>query len=231
MSDQRIGIICGLKAEARLLDDARTEHPIDIGISGASPARAEALAGEFAAAGVCGLISFGVAGGLAGHLKPGDLIIASSIRDTDHQWPTDTKWSEHLVQYAKDAGFAVETGGIFGSNDMVLTTDHKHRLAAETGCVAVDMESQGVARIASQNRIPVVALRAVGDPASRAIPQSATVGVSPDGDMRSLAVLREVLKRPGDLPGLIQVGRDSGKALQTLRRCLRQVLPALLRIV
>src|SRR5262249_29485187 len=43
------------------------------------------------------VISFGVAGGLAPHLVPGDWIVASSVIDAQHVHPTDKVWSEKML--------------------------------------------------------------------------------------------------------------------------------------
>src|SRR5450432_4139417 len=40
------------------------------------------------------IISFGVAGGLAPHLRPGNWVVASSVIDGNKARPTDRVWSE-----------------------------------------------------------------------------------------------------------------------------------------
>ena len=59
---------------------------------------------EFAAAldhalkrGCRSIISFGVAGGLAPHLRPGNWVVASSIVDAQQNRPTDQVWSEKIL--------------------------------------------------------------------------------------------------------------------------------------
>src|ERR1700691_802518 len=44
-----------------------------------------------------GIISFGVAGGLASSLRPGDWVVASSIVDAETSSTTDRAWSNKLV--------------------------------------------------------------------------------------------------------------------------------------
>ena len=43
------------------------------------------------------IISFGVAGGLAPHLRPGNWVVASSIIDAQQNRPTDRAWSEKIL--------------------------------------------------------------------------------------------------------------------------------------
>src|ERR1043166_8325703 len=50
------------------------------------------------AAGCGGLISFGVAGGLAPHLKPGACVIGSEIIDADGTRATDARWAQRLTR-------------------------------------------------------------------------------------------------------------------------------------
>ena len=43
------------------------------------------------------MISFGVAGGLASHLRAGDWVVASSIQESKNVSPTDAVWSRKLL--------------------------------------------------------------------------------------------------------------------------------------
>ena len=82
-------------------------------------------------------------------------------------------------------------------------TGQKADLHRTTGALAVDMESHVVARAARRHRLPFAAARVVCDPAHRALPPAARIGMKPDGRMDLPAVLRSVLAEPGQLPALI----------------------------
>ena len=82
----------------------------------------------------------------------------------------------------------------------------------------VDMESSGVAAKATSENIPFISIRAAADPAERPLPKSALIGINQDGKTRPIAVLSKLFIQPWELPGLILLGRDSAKALKTLRR-------------
>src|SRR5215831_5411702 len=56
------------------------------------------------------IISFGVAGGLAPHLRPGDWIVASSVIDSGKRRATDAEWSRRLLRTVPGAGFASVAG-------------------------------------------------------------------------------------------------------------------------
>ncbi|HVA14938.1 MAG TPA: hypothetical protein VNF99_16955, partial [Stellaceae bacterium] len=79
-----------------------------------------------------------------------------------------------------------------------------------------DLESLGVARAAEHGRCPFIVLRAVADPASFALPPAASVGLDRDGRTAFGAVLRSVLRHPGQVPDLIRLGAHARRALAAL---------------
>src|SRR6266487_407443 len=48
--------------------------------------------------GAAGIISFGIAGGLAPHLAAGDWVVGSSVRTKDGRFPTDRGWAQALLE-------------------------------------------------------------------------------------------------------------------------------------
>jgi hypothetical protein len=58
----------------------------------------------------------------------------------------------------------------------------------------------------------------VVDPVERTIPRAALAGSQPDGTISPLAVMRALLRRPGDLFGLIRMTLDARAARGTLVR-------------
>ena len=53
-----------------------------------------------------GIISFGVAGGLASGLRAGDWVVASAVRDSQTIRPTDAAWSRRLLEVITGASHA-----------------------------------------------------------------------------------------------------------------------------
>ena len=166
------------------------------------------------AAGCGGLISFGVAGGLAPELKPGTCVIGSSIFDDETERPTDARWAQRLRRIIPDAVH----GAIAGVGAPVAHSAAKAAMHRETGAIAVDMESHVVARIAAEHDVPFAAMRVVVDPVERTIPRSALAGTRPDGTINPLAVVRSLLRCPRDLAGLIRMSLDARTARATLVR-------------
>jgi hopanoid-associated phosphorylase len=166
------------------------------------------------AAGCGGLISFGVAGGLAPDLAPGSCVIGSSVIDQDDTHATDARWAHRLTRLIPGS----IQGAIVGVREPIAHAAAKHALHRETGAIAVDMESQVVARAARQHAVPMAAIRVIVDPVQRTIPRSALAGARPDGTIDPLAVVRSLARNPRDLMGLIRMALDTRAARATLVR-------------
>jgi adenosylhomocysteine nucleosidase len=194
----RPGIVVGMEAEARIA--RRAGFPV-----GTLESAAKLLA-----AGADGLISFGIAGGLAHGLRPGSLVLGTALITADgHRYPAMdlTLGMEHAIR-----------APVFGGREIVSRAEDKRSLHDTTGAVAVDLESAEVARLCADAGVPFAVIRAIGDPAERDLPPAALVGLKPDGQVDLAAVLRSVLLTPGQIPALIKVALDTRLALAALRR-------------
>src|ERR1041385_5642499 len=89
----RMIVVVGMAFEARIA--SRLGVPV---ICGGDGRYLEASLARTMAAGCSGLISFGVAGGLAPGLRPGSCIIASTILDDAEERPTDARWAQRLMR-------------------------------------------------------------------------------------------------------------------------------------
>ena len=69
-----LGILCGLEDEARALGPWRHDPRVMVRLSAGSVDRARAAVGEMLLAGVRGLLSWGLCGGLDPDLRPADLV-------------------------------------------------------------------------------------------------------------------------------------------------------------
>jgi hopanoid-associated phosphorylase len=167
------------------------------------------------------IISFGVAGGLAPHLRPGNWIVASSIIDAQQIRPTDQAWSEKILEIIPCAGHAP----IVGVDTAITDPNAKRQMHVETGAVAVDMESHIVARLASTHGLSFAAVRVVIDPAHRVVPKAALAGMRPGGGTSVTAVMRELIARPSQLSSLLRVAVDAYAARNALLRARRMLGP------
>ena len=166
------------------------------------------------ARGAAGIISFGIAGGLAPDLVAGDWVIGSGVRTEQERHPVDRRWARRLLAALPGAVRAE----IAGADGPVAHASEKRRLHDQMGAVAVDMESHIAGRIASAHKIPFAICRTVIDAAHRDLPPAALVGLRQDGIPDVLAVSRSVARRPKQLAALARTAMDAWIARQALRR-------------
>jgi adenosylhomocysteine nucleosidase len=163
-------------------------------------------------AGGGGIISIGIAGGLAPGLSPGDWVIASGVVADGIRIPTDIRWSQKLRQALPDALHA----DISGVDAPVVTEADKSVLHKLAGTVAVDMESHIAARIAARHGVPFAACRVIIDPAERTLPPATLVGMRPDGRPDVFAVVRSLCRQPRQALALLRVVADLRAARSAL---------------
>jgi adenosylhomocysteine nucleosidase len=181
----------------------------------------ETVADSAVRQGYRGMISFGVAGGLASHLRAGDWVVASTIHESQTVHPTDAAWSRKLLSLIAGAVHAP----IVGVDEPVAEPAKKRELYKTTGAAAVDMESHVVARVAAEHKLAVAAVRVVVDPVHRAVPPAALIGMRPDGRANVAAVLRDLVARPSQLSLLARVALDAFAARSAMVRVRRRLGP------
>jgi adenosylhomocysteine nucleosidase len=169
-----------------------------------------------------GIISFGVAGGLAPQLRPGTCVVGSAVIAGERRMPISAEWSQKLLRTIPDA----IPGVLLGVPAPIAHPDEKRELYLKTGAIAVDMESHIVAAVGLAHELPVAAIRVITDPAKRALPASAVAAMRPNGTTNIGAMLRSVLRRPKELPALFQTALDARAARATLVRGRHLLGPA-----
>jgi hopanoid-associated phosphorylase len=168
-----------------------------------------------------GVISFGVAGGLAANLRTADWVVASAVLDAQVPHATDAAWSSSLVATIPGATYAP----ILGVDAPVAEPAMKRKLHKTTGACAVDMESHVMGRLAAGHGLAFAAVRVIIDPAERAIPTAALLGMRPDGGANVWAVLRDLVARPSQLLLLVRIAVDAFAARAELLRVRRLLGP------
>ena len=194
-----------------------------VACSGSSAARANELAHILLDEGVEGLLSFGIAGGLAPGLAAGSLVVGVAVETPSGEFPADTGWRRRIEQSLPGA----LCGSIVGADEIVATPAEKLRLHLRRGALAVDLESAAVAQACRDRDRPFAVLRAIADPMERSIPRLALAGVGSGGQVRPFVVAVGLLRRPQDLPGLIRLAADSRSALGALGVACRALGPSL----
>jgi hopanoid-associated phosphorylase len=217
-----------MQSEVRALGRWADDPRVRIGVSGARPEHAETEARRLVADGCRVLLSWGVAGGLDPALVPGDLVIPAAVREEDgRSWTLSTEILGAVVDGAPSLPRR-RGGRLLGLDRMVLSVAEKAALFERATVVAVDMETHRVALVAAEAGLPTVAIRAIGDPAGRALPELATRALDADGRPRIGPAIAGLLRRPGDLGALLRVKRDTDAALATLASAADQAIPAVL---
>jgi adenosylhomocysteine nucleosidase len=205
--------VCGMTREARIAAGPGVET-----LAGGTKAvvlhqKLERAIGE----GASGIVSIGIAGGIAPSLKSGDCVVGSVVlADGDRFFP-DAQWTARILAKLPGA-----VAGVVAGVDAVMTTSSaKAALFRATGAYAVDMESHIVARLADAHRVPFAVLRTISDPPGSALPPLVSTAVTESGNIDFMRVLLSLLRNPGQIPALIQTARESQAAFAALLRCRR----------
>ena len=180
-----------------------------------------AITARAARQGYRGIISFGVAGGLASKLRAGDWVVGSSVLEAQTRHHTDAAWSSKLVESIEGATYAP----IMGVDEPIAEPAHKRELHRSSGAAAVDMESHMVARLAAAHGLAFAAVRVIVDPAHRPIPPAAIIGMGANGRTDFTAILRNVARRPLQLSPLARLAVDAIAARAELLRVRRLLGP------
>jgi adenosylhomocysteine nucleosidase len=197
-------LLVGFAAEAKVA--RRSGWHVAIG--GGTTEGAAVAAWDLIDAGATGIVSFGLAGGLDPALPPGTLIVAEAVAADGQVWRTDPGLNARLGGH---------TGQLcLGLEHIVVSTEEKRQLRRRTGASAVDMESGAVAAVAAAAGVPFAVLRAVCDPADRALPPAALVALDTAGRVGAARVVMSVLTNPSQVGALMRLARDAAVARRAL---------------
>ena len=213
-------IVCGLKREAAILaGPGRTTLCGDASTLRLRLAEAAGLRPSL-------VVSWGLCGALDPRLRPGDLILAKEVVSDEGAVRTDETVTSSLARRLGSAGARVVVERLAASDAPVLTAAAKAELRRATGAAGVDMESLIAGQFALEQRAPFAILRAVADPAERDLPPLVLRAVDSDGGVDAAAIIKELIRSPGQFAGLRALAADSGAAFRALKRC-RGLLPGL----
>jgi len=215
----KIGIITGLAFERRVVARAARGAGVAGQIlcaSGLGHDQARRVAERVLHEGANALLSFGIAGGLAPDVECGTTIIATAIHAEGlNTLPCASDWTARLENALQNAGTVICAS--LALAPVILTTRaDKARAFASTGAAAADMESYGVAEAARAAGVPFAAIRVVADTARENLPEIALYATAPDGSLRVMETLSRVLRGPGQIPGLVRLGRATAHATRQL---------------
>jgi 4-hydroxy-3-methylbut-2-enyl diphosphate reductase len=157
--------------------------------TGYGPRRAAARAAALREVPFGALAIAGAGGGLARDLRPGDLVVASEVRDGDTVIPCPS--APLIAGELRRAGLPVRVGPVVSVDHLLHSAAERDRLAA-SGALVADLETAALARAAAGR--PLAVIRAVSDTPDRPLFRP---GVVADGlaALRALRAAAPVLGR------------------------------------
>jgi adenosylhomocysteine nucleosidase len=152
------------------------------------------------------LVSFGFAGGLAAHLRPGTLVTASKVVDSEGK----TLWEGEPLRVA-----GAEPAVVCATEEVANEPEARRVLAERSGAAVVDMES-GV--LASSGRLAGV-VRAISDSGNRPVGKLVCAG-KPDGGTEWKVVAGALVTEP---VRTLRTALDARRASAALSRAAREL--------
>jgi adenosylhomocysteine nucleosidase len=160
-----------------------------------------------------GLISAGFAGGLDEKLRAGDLFIADNFS------------SEPILETVRRLLPSAPFGPLVSARKIVETRPEREKLRAESGAVAVDMETETIARACAHHGLPFLSLRVISDTADAPFPLAGSILFNMGKQKTEPGRLaRHLLAHPAKLPRLVSFSRRIGRARAELTRALELIL-------
>jgi nucleoside phosphorylase len=172
--------------------------------------------GMFAAkAGVETVISSGLAGSLRKEHRIGEVIAPrhiATLRDA-----AGFSANAGLVRLSKEHGAKV-VDTLVTADHIIETGEEKSRLARFAD--AVDMESNRVMQEFALANLPVATIRAISDESDEDLPIDFAECLTPEGKVKALPLLRQLLLSPSRVPHLVRFGVRSKRAAAALAEFL-----------
>lgn len=167
-----------------------------------------------------GAVFAGFAGALTEKLHVGDIVLADAVVDGEgNRWPTT--WKAHLPEHRWAP--PRHRGVLLTVDQLAATPEEKHRLGENHGAVAVDMESATFAARCTQAGLPFACLRAISDEMATSLSPALTSLLS-GGSASPWRVLAALGRRPGMLPEMLRLARDTKRASVQLGLALGELL-------
>jgi nucleoside phosphorylase len=198
--------------------------------TGMGPANAEATARRlFDERSVAAAFSVGVAAGLNPQLRTGDLIVGDRVishrpgATTPQSFPCDARLQESALTVIRQSGNRYALGSIVTVERIIMTAEEKRALAAESGAMAVDMESAAIASAASARAVPFLAIRAILDPVEEDLKIAFDRFLDEHGEPRPLPLIRYLVAQPQALLRLVALGLRTKTVCGRLGHVLREL--------
>ena len=155
------------------------------------------------------LISAGFAGALNDQLQLGDLLLAKNFSTL------------RLEENFSLSTLPIHIADLLTVPALIDSSEERNKLALTSGAVAVDMETEFIARGCAAHAIPVLSLRVISDTPRELFPAPANVLFDIERQQtRMLKLATHLLAHPTSVPRLVQFARRIARARKTLANAL-----------
>jgi nucleoside phosphorylase len=217
-------------AHGRLVQGSFNGKPLYLLTTGVGPFRAqEAAEAFFDSYNVDAVVIAGVAGGVTPELRPGAVVVSSSVTlwepEGDSFTPGEALSTDsHLVQTARETLTELNKSFITGRTascpELLSSRRWKEELFRRSGAQVVDMESFWIARAVRVKGVPWANIRAVLDTAKDSLPRY-LLGF---GEGARVATAGRLLLHPWDWPKALALAKKDRVARKSLEQFLSSYL-------
>jgi adenosylhomocysteine nucleosidase len=166
------------------------------------------------------LIFAGFAGALTESLHIGDIVLADEIVDeAGNSWRTTWPAEPLLGDWTPP----IQRGRLLSANHLIGSAQEKRRLGQQCQAIAVEMESAVFAERCSRAALPFACVRAISDEFDTPLSPVLTTLLS-GGSVSPWRMLKALGRRPGMLPELLRLARDTKRASRQLGLALGELL-------
>ncbi len=163
------------------------------------------------------LISSGFAGALNDELQVGDLLLARNFSTI-----------ELSARQEALSNLPIRVADLLTAPALIDSSDERNKIARTTGAVAVDMETEFIARVCAARGIPLLSLRVITDTPRESFPAPPKVLFDIEQQRtRVTALARFFLSHPNRVPRLVQFARRIANARKTLANALVEIVSEL----
>lgn len=167
-------------------------------------------------------VSSGLAGGLKGFLKKGDVVAARFVASSYGEGSVGA--NHRLIEVAAQCGARVVDKCI--TSRQLLGQAQSKRTMGEFGDI-VDMESFKIMSVVAGPQVPAITVRVISDTVDEDLPLDFSRVLDQSGRVLTRQLLLQLARHPHRIPALIRFGRESQKAAERLADFLDRYVEAI----
>jgi adenosylhomocysteine nucleosidase len=207
--------IVGMENEAELVRGENTE----VIVSGGTAERLLPKLAILNPRDYSAVINFGMVGGFAPELNPGDVILPEVIvDDQNHSWLTSKTITFDFANRMIRCGVPVHLVRMSGVETIAVTPFERAEVRSRLNVDVDDTEVHVVAAWAEENQLPFADLGALSDDWNTTFPLAALIPLKPDGTPDAIKVGLSVLEDPSQIPALYILKNNVDLALSNLKK-------------